>query len=327
MRPTSLTEAPLINSLIKVIPMSPARPLPSQNRPPLLVSWFLRKKRFLLNPKLKKGIIVRLPLLVLSILLSGCASVSIVSVSENRHLKPATTPSTILSKDISTLPSQDSLGGGTRYLDSGNGHINSGKSAPPVKSKTSQRITTALDTSWKKLLVKNPSLKSSPEQQMLVTAQTWKEDVGSRLTRTVLGLGAGRSRLDAKFYVFNLKKSTRVPWLTIHTSGGSNREPGVIFSLAPSPYLPLNIINWTAVATSSIMHGFKGLDQDASRTGKMVSLCIWEHLPNKSLQSAPLAKTKGHVSWLPLGPRFKIPFSPVYQTGLDASRTIFIDDR
>lgn len=316
-----------MNSLDKVIPAYTAEHIPVQNRPPLPASCFLAKKRSLTNPKLKKGIIVRLLLPVLSISLSGCASVSIVSVSENRNLKPTETPSTILSKDISALPHQDSLGGGTRYLDSRNGHINSGQSAPASKSKTSQPITTALNASWEKLLAKNPSLKESLKQQLLVTAQTWREEEGSRFTRTVLGLGAGRSRLDARFYVFNLKKSSTVPWLTIHTSGGSNREPGVIFSLVPSPYLPLNIINWASVAASSIMHGFKGLDQDASRTGKMVSLCIWEHLPNKSSQPAPLAKVKGHVSWFPLGSRFKIPFSPAYQTGLDASRTIFIDDR
>lgn len=266
----------------------------------------------------------KLTLATLSLFLTGCASVSIVSVSENRSLKPTSPVQTLHVEEISSLDKSVVSAGGTLYLDEANRHLHTGKNRPVPASSVSHGISSSMKKTWSRILGSLGSDKNLTvsDPGLLVTAQTWREEKGSRLSRTLVGLGSGQSKLDAKFYVFNARKSTSAPWLTIHTSGGSGREPGILFALAPSPYLPLNIINWSGVLVSTAGHGFKGLDQDATRTGKMVALCIAERLPGPRTSSPP--KTRGHISLPTHSSRTKLPMSSHHQTGMNASATRFI---
>lgn len=267
--------------------------------------------------------------LVLLAGLTSCASVSVVSVSENRALRPSGSPPVIGVGPIYDIDSVTKENGGTLYLDGETGHIHSGKKgAPMTESMVSEQISRSIMENWEKVArVVDPRDPESLEGgSLLVTGQSWQEENGSVPLRTLLGLGLGRSRLEAVFHVFNMEKSSRTPWLKIRTSGGSGREPGILLSLAPSPYLPLNILGWSGAGLALISHGSKGVGQDARRTGKMVSLCIAEHLGGAGSPRLPVAKTVGHFVSPDGSTRIKIPMSAPQSTGMDASKTLFIGD-
>lgn len=270
----------------------------------------------------------RVAMCLLWMFLPACASVSVVSVSENRSLRPSAPHPSLVVGSISSLDEEVAKTGGTIYLDQQSGHLHHGaQRLRPQESILSSRMGEALRKTWGKagFPTVNGGSSTRASSEILVTAQTWKEDGGHRPLRTLVGLGAGRSRLEAKFYVFNPAVSEDKPWLTIHTSGGSNREPGILFSLAPSPYLPLSIVNWSSATASLALHGFKGLEQDASRTGKTVALMIAERLAPSSPKHRGRAKTAGHVPLSPLGPRLRLPVTSNFGNGLDSSSTAFLE--
>jgi hypothetical protein len=127
-------------------------------------------------------------------------------------------------------------------------------------------VEKATEERWKKI---SPSVGNS--LGLLLDGQILEADHGSRWLRSIVGLGLGRTRLSGRFYVYNREKSLKIPWLTIHTSGGTNREPGVIWSFIPGPSLPLNIIGGAGAILTVSGQVSKGLSADASRTGRVLA--------------------------------------------------------
>lgn len=112
---------------------------------------------------------------------------------------------------------------------------------------------------------------NKPTNGLWIKGQMTEEEMGSRALRTIIGLGAGKTKLDTRTFVYNLDKSKTLPWLTIWTSGHSGHEPGAIFSAMPSPIPVFNIIGAANTLGTLVNHSNKGLTQDAKRTGKVIA--------------------------------------------------------
>jgi len=66
---------------------------------------------------------------------------------------------------------------------------------------------------------------AAPESAWLIQGEFTRVNQGSRLLRGAIGLGAGRTRLETRVYVYDLSQGARTPFLTFLTAGGSGAEP------------------------------------------------------------------------------------------------------
>jgi hypothetical protein len=100
---------------------------------------------------------------------------------------------------------------------------------------------------------------------------------GSRLLRSVVGFGAGGTKLDMSVLVFDLSGLSPRPFLLIETTGGSNAAPGAIGTTA---YLVSGI---TAMfSASDLLEGTRaGLTFDTIRTAGEVAAALSEYLSQR----------------------------------------------
>ena len=99
---------------------------------------------------------------------------------------------------------------------------------------------------------------------------------GSRALRSLIGFGLGGTRLETVADIYRIDPRGRRQALAhFETTGGSNAEPGALFS---SPIGALPRLATSAAAT--------GLAADARRTSRMITAAISEKL---SSQGVPLA--------------------------------------
>ena len=213
-----------------------------------------------------------------SLLLTSCASVSISNYQENRELAPTRLPT-----KITVLPSKSVLPEGkhaelhakgkyaeTIFLDESTGHQITSRT---TTSSVGYNLSKATEKQLLRFIQQNPK-----GEELLIESRINVQQKGSRALRVIVGLGYGKTKLETKTRVYNTSKSTKIPWLEIWTTGGSNREPGVIFAATPSPLLAFNILA-AAGTTASIINGSgKGLTQDGKRTGKLIGSFIIEQL-------------------------------------------------
>jgi len=203
----------------------------------------------------------------------GCASVSISSVSLNRGVAPRTGIEQVTISPFTSLG--EATPQSTQHLNQATGHIHWGTKAPGQEiNRAGQTTAAALAKYLQKHGIPARVSPDKPHEGLWVSGQLVKEDKGSRALRTVVGLGAGRSRLDSRVHVFNLDESAKKPWISALTTGGSNREPGAIFSATPSPILAFSVLAAASTAASLAIHGQKGLTQDANRTGRTIGVLI-----------------------------------------------------
>ena len=110
---------------------------------------------------------------------------------------------------------------------------------------------------------------------------------GSRLLRSVVGLGAGATRMDTTVVVYDMSGSEPSPFLRIVTTGGSNISPGIggivtIFISGPSALM--NLFNIVDGARS-------GITFDTVRTTREVSSALSEYLYQRG--AIPYEKASG----------------------------------
>jgi hypothetical protein len=250
--------------------------------------------------------------LSISVFTAGCASVSVVSWEEVRSLRPTdkhSRPSLKVGKITSIADLIEGEKGGTLVLDPSSGHVKLGASGGAGGG--GRNLGQVIDQSLLKTWEASRGSEKTKERVfggLLVTGQIWKESPGSRLFRTVVGLGAGRSRMEGRFYVYNLDKSPDKPWLKIHTSGGSNREPGVMWTFVPGPYAAANIVGLAGAAATAGMRTPQGLTGDAKRTGRTLAEFIGDRMSRKRFFREHKAKLSGHYS-LPVFGSGRVPLA------------------
>ncbi len=120
-----------------------------------------------------------------------------------------------------------------------------------------------------------------PSGGLLVEGKLLRTRQGSRALRLGLGFGAGRTQLETSVRVFHLDYSTKEPWLTFETTGGSNMEPGLAAMLVPSPLaIPVAVSVVGGAATAGSV-GIKGVTEDALRTGRTIAAAIHDRLAER----------------------------------------------
>jgi hypothetical protein len=206
--------------------------------------------------------------------LSGCASVKITGASENSRLKPEIgKPSQVSIAPYFTIPKHENSKLNTKYLDQETGFIYLGRKLdnPPKPSDLGLVLTESLaKTMGKETTLDILITEKHPTKGIWVRGQMIEEKSGSRALRTIIGLGAGKTKLETKTHIYNLDKSKKIPWLTLWTSGHSGHEPGAVFSAMPSPIPIFNLIGATSTIGTIVNHSHKGLTQDAKRSGRVL---------------------------------------------------------
>jgi hypothetical protein len=88
---------------------------------------------------------------------------------------------------------------------------------------------------------------------LLITGHLIEVDEGNRLTRVAIGLGAGRSRLQAEVHVYRVLNGEKAEVLAFTTSADSGRMPGMLASMGAGELLlgPISMIDAAQDAVSS----------------------------------------------------------------------------
>lgn len=206
--------------------------------------------------------------------LTACSSVSIVEEKENAALAPKTAPSALFVRPFEVPV-------GSRF-----------QVAPP-RGREDARVATGLGIADGVLsrgarwiapakILDDP--KKIPTKGLLIEGKILRAEQGSRALRIGIGFGLGRTHLDTSVNVFNLEASSKKPWLTYKTTGGSNMEPGLVAGLVSPPSVAIPVAAAIAGgAVSTVSKSNKGVTQDAKRTGRAVVAGIHDRLVSRGL--------------------------------------------
>lgn len=126
------------------------------------------------------------------------------------------------------------------------------------------------------------SAASAPKRGWLVTGRLTRLSTGSRGLRVLVGLGAGGTKMETAVEVYDLGVNSRKPFLTFHTTGGSNAMPGLLSSTGPA-----------SAALSMISQAATGVTDDAARTSRMITGALSEyHVEHGWIPKEKVFKTK-----------------------------------
>jgi hypothetical protein len=203
----------------------------------------------------------RLLSLLLCALLCSCASVSVKKIELLTARPPAKAPTKILVKPPT-------------FYDPSLRVDRSGAKLENFKYELREKFT--------RNLVRQLSRNVAPAQAVAATAPLprgnyWliagrfdRVNQGSRLLRSVVGFGAGGTKLDMSVVVYDLSRTTPRPFLLIETTGGSNAAPG---ALGTAAYFVTGV---TALFSfGSLFEGTRsGLTFDTIRTAREVTASL-----------------------------------------------------
>lgn len=217
---------------------------------------------------------MRVALLLICFALTACSSVSVVEEKENAALAPISAP-----VELCVRPFQVAKGAvfdvaPPRGTDDARAAV--GRSiADGVMSRGARWVAPT------KVLEEGEKL---PGKGLLIEGTVLRAQQGSRALRIGIGFGLGRTHMDTAVSVYNLEASTKKPWLTYKTTGGSNMEPGLITGLVAPPSVAIPILATIAgSAVSGVAKSNKGVSQDGKRTGRAVVSVIHDHLAVKEI--------------------------------------------
>lgn len=108
----------------------------------------------------------------------------------------------------------------------------------------------------------------------VITGRFDRINQGSRLMRSVVGLGTGGTKLEASIFVSDLSSGKPRPFLNITTTGGSNISPGVLGVAAIAFQGPIALMN-----IGNALDGVRsGVTFDTIRTSREITSAISEYL-------------------------------------------------
>lgn len=234
----------------------------------------------------------RLLLFAVCLVVGGCSSVSVIDEREDAALAPKVAPAELFVRPFEV--SREARFDVAPADDKEDTRDKVGRMiAAGVLSRGAQWIAPAK--------VLEPGAKS-PRKGVLIEGSVLLAEQGSRALRLGIGLGAGRTRMDTKVRVFNLDASAKKPWITCQTTGGSNREPGLLFGLIiPSPAMIPILIGAAGGAVSTASKSNKGVTQDAKRTGRAITAAVHDRLASRGLLPRKAWPKRGGSFGTPLG--------------------------
>lgn len=217
---------------------------------------------------------MRKSLLFICLALTACSSVSVVEEKENAAFAPKSAPVALYVRAFTVSK-------GAQF------DVAPPRGATDAREATGRAITEGIMSRGARWVAPTRVLgdgEKPPREGLLVEGTILRAEQGSRALRIGIGFGLGRTFLDTSVSVFNLGSSTKKPWLTCKTTGGSNVEPGLVTGLvAPvSVAVPL-IASIAGGAFSGVSKSNKGITQDAKRTGRSVVALIHDRLAARQL--------------------------------------------
>jgi hypothetical protein len=260
-----------------------------------IAAFFHGHLRFHLQEEMKSFSMGYRPLsLLLCALLCSCASVSVKKIELLTASPPTKAPARILVKPPA-------------FYDPGLRVDRSGAKLEKFKYELQEKFT--------RNLVRRLSKHVSPAQAVaataplprgnywLITGRFDRVNQGSRLLRSVVGFGAGGTKLDMSVVVYDLSKTRPRPILLIETTGGSNATPGAIGTAA---YFVTGV---TALfAAGNLLEGTRsGLTFDTIRTAREVAASLSELLAERGILAPEKALRPRRLRNSPPGVQ---PFNP-----------------
>ena len=192
----------------------------------------------------------------------GCASVSVAKV-EKQSKKAFQKPSKIYVEEFTTTDSVF--------------HVNrTGAALKEFEAKTASQLSTNLVKQLNQSVfpadAKSKNSKTPTGSCWLVTGTFERVDQGSRALRSIVGFGAGRTRIETKVVVMDLRGLKPAELFSFKTIGSSNQEPG--------PGIIMGAIPMNLEGPFSIVYGpaMTGLSFDVRRTAKEIAAEISDYL-------------------------------------------------
>jgi hypothetical protein len=124
----------------------------------------------------------------------------------------------------------------------------------------------------------------------LVTGRFLTVNQGSRILRTVFGLGAGGTKLETVVTVLDLSKSPSRQVLKFVTTEGTNSQPGAVFGLI--------VPNYWLIALDSAGKSAPGLSMDVIRTSREIVAVLSEYMAKEGfLSPEKMSRSKKLGQW------------------------------
>lgn len=234
----------------------------------------------------------RCALLLVCVVLSGCASVSVTKERVSPSAAPRSSPEVYWVRDF-----------GYRLTE--NQTAKHGAELKPFLDAQATFLTTETVGALRRSGFRTGGLargQSLPPRGWLIAGNmTWLE-AGNRWVRTGIGFGQGATRLDCEVRVYDLSQRDaqgrlRPPFYLFATTGGSGIAPGVVPGVVISGVItPVTVVGGTLKARAD-------LTADTKRTARMISGALQDYLADNALippeQQRQHAKRKGDYtgSW------------------------------
>jgi hypothetical protein len=196
------------------------------------------------------------------LLLGGCASVSVGNIHD-RGTPPRKLPSKIYVREF-VAPYDDFRvdrnGESLKAFIKGEQHA----LASGLVAQLTKYIAPAVILSEGKPLPKG--------NYWLVTGTYDRVNQGSRALRTLVGFGAGGTKLETRVQISNLSGKGETPFLSMLTTGGSGVAPG-----AWAAFTPAMVFYWPGAIANAGGASLAGLSVDRNRTAREITATLSEY--------------------------------------------------
>ena len=225
----------------------------------------------------------------MTVLIAGCASVSVQPLARMSPLKNSEKPQRIIVADFG-IPQSASI-----RVD------REGSELKEFERKMEDSLRDELIKDLKPFGIAVEAAGSSGEEALKKTRQpAWliagdftRVNQGSRALRIAVGLGAGGTKMETKVRIYDLSArggKNPKPILEFKTTGGSNAEPGVVFSAGPGL-----VTSAASAGVTVISSGLHGVSEDTHRTARMIADYVSEELAAHGAIPATLAIKAKHL--------------------------------
>ncbi|MEI6073465.1 MAG: DUF4410 domain-containing protein [Verrucomicrobiae bacterium] len=227
-------------------------------------------------------------LAVLSVVFSGCASVSVKKSVVHPGSKPPVTPDAIYVRPFVLPPHVLRVDRKGAALDNFAAEFQAAF-AETLALRLGKNIAPARAIG---------SAEAVPRSNVwVVEGEFQRINQGSRALRSIVGCGLGGTKMECIARVYDLRQGRKEPFVMIETTGGSNAEPGAIFS---GPFGAVPRLLMTSVIS--------GVTPDSRRTARMIAATLSEYLaaahaplPSKPMRVKRLGEIPGFISKRPAG--------------------------
>lgn len=241
--------------------------------------------------------------ILIACLISSCASVSVRDVTRLSPKLPSRLPSKVFVAPFS-------------FSDEALRVDRSGAALEEFKSHLSELMTRNLVRRLPRYVAPAEAVAANARlprgNYWLIRGNFDRVSQGSRLLRSVVGLGAGATRMETTVVVYDLSGRRPSPFLRIVTTGGSNISPGiggVVTIFLSGPTALTNLFNMLDGVLS-------GVTFDSVRTTREVNAALSEYLYQRG--AIPAQKATGPKR---LG-KFQKPLAPPDSTKRRGSLTV-----